>query len=278
MTAKELSDNEDYANQLNTQMAGGSWIKFGTVHHHCSAGAFQSGTDSADETEMGIHITLGNIGGPRHSIHGRVSLTIPGTLNADGTTAAKATHAYYSATFSDWFEIPDVGIPVSDSIREEIAKHILCTPEAEDAKFPAQWAENLIKEVPKPVVSRVGFAAHEHEAWHKSEDNYGFGTTPAQQYNGYHPAQQYHPAAVAEPVRRTSFSDSELERVEEFCEFVEQLMDYEQISLATLFGIMQINESHYLSEKEWEICERIERELTRLDVSWNEYIDAHFNY
>ena len=278
MTAKELSDNADYANQLNAQMSGGNWIKLGTVHHHCSTGAFQSGTDSADETEMGLHITLGNIGGLRHSIHGRVSLTIPGTLNADGTAATKATHAYYSAIFFDWFEIPDVGIPISDSIREEIAKFYLCTPEPEDAKFPPQWAENLIKEEPKPIVHRaVGFsttAAHEQAAWsrHLLEDDYNYSSY----CNG-------HAAAAAEPARRVTQQPSKAkwpdsERLEEFAEWLENLMRSEDITQANLFGIMHFGQAHSLSDKEWDICQHIERELARLDVGWDEYVESYNLY
>lgn len=37
-------------------------IMFGTVHHHCSTSAFQSGTDELDEiTREGIHFTIGNM-------------------------------------------------------------------------------------------------------------------------------------------------------------------------------------------------------------------------
>jgi hypothetical protein len=40
-------------------------IMFGTVHHHCSTSAFQSGTDEADETNReGFHFTIGNLNKP----------------------------------------------------------------------------------------------------------------------------------------------------------------------------------------------------------------------
>ena len=46
----------------------------GTVHHHCTANAFQSGTDKADEINKdGLHITIGNLDKERMSYHGRVS-------------------------------------------------------------------------------------------------------------------------------------------------------------------------------------------------------------
>ena len=38
------------------------FVEAGSVHHHCSSGAFQSGTDEKDEAQTpGLHITLGKI-------------------------------------------------------------------------------------------------------------------------------------------------------------------------------------------------------------------------
>lgn len=166
MTTKELPDDPSYESQVNEQMAGG-FIKFGTVHHHCSAGAFQSGTDSADEKEMGVHITVGNIGSERHSIHARVSLTIPGTLGADGKFLTVARHAYYHAVLGDWFDVAEASPCFPEEIRDQITKWILGTPEGETT-FPAQWATNLIKEPVKvwePRFTTPFSQSHEYEEW-----------------------------------------------------------------------------------------------------------------
>jgi hypothetical protein len=46
----------------------------GTVHHHCSASAFQSGTDHADEiTQPGYHVTIGKLNGGQCDFHSRAS-------------------------------------------------------------------------------------------------------------------------------------------------------------------------------------------------------------
>src|ERR1041384_4955878 len=38
------------------------WLYFGTVHHHCSASAFQSSTDERNEwNQDGLHITVGRM-------------------------------------------------------------------------------------------------------------------------------------------------------------------------------------------------------------------------
>tara|TARA_X000001388_G_scaffold17838_2_gene11111 strand:+ start:941 stop:2080 length:1140 start_codon:yes stop_codon:yes gene_type:complete len=58
MTVKSDPDHPDYA----TQRAKFPDTMFGTVHHHCSTSAFQSGTDEADETKReGLHFTVGNL-------------------------------------------------------------------------------------------------------------------------------------------------------------------------------------------------------------------------
>jgi len=47
-------------------------IMAGTLHHHCAMGAFQSGTDSADELDKdGVHFTIGSLKSDEFSIHAR---------------------------------------------------------------------------------------------------------------------------------------------------------------------------------------------------------------
>jgi hypothetical protein len=46
----------------------------GTIHHHCSASAFQSGTDHADEiTQPGYHVTIGKLNTKQCDFHSRAS-------------------------------------------------------------------------------------------------------------------------------------------------------------------------------------------------------------
>ncbi len=53
----------------------GDWLYFCTVHHHCSASAFQSGTDEENERNQdGLHITVGCMDSERHDIHARFYL------------------------------------------------------------------------------------------------------------------------------------------------------------------------------------------------------------
>jgi hypothetical protein len=51
---------------------GDGWAEAGSVHHHCTAGAFQSSTDESDEMQAsGLHITIGKVGNNQYEIHAR---------------------------------------------------------------------------------------------------------------------------------------------------------------------------------------------------------------
>jgi hypothetical protein len=74
MTTKELTDEPELYDKLRQEIKGDGWVGFGTVHHHCTASAFQSGTDHADEIDQpGFHITLGNLDKDEMSVHCRFS-------------------------------------------------------------------------------------------------------------------------------------------------------------------------------------------------------------
>jgi hypothetical protein len=47
-------------------------LQFGTLHHHCSTSAFQSGTDLSDEEDRdGLHFTIGKLGSAKLDVHAR---------------------------------------------------------------------------------------------------------------------------------------------------------------------------------------------------------------
>jgi hypothetical protein len=50
-------------------------LQFGTVHHHCTMSAFQSGTDHSDEIDReGFHFTIGKLNEKKLDIHARLCL------------------------------------------------------------------------------------------------------------------------------------------------------------------------------------------------------------
>lgn len=139
MTVKLLDDHENklLAFQTLPQLPAGTWEIMGTLHHHCSAGAFQSGTDSNDEkSKEGIHITVGNMGSQQYSIHARTSFR--GEM--------------HDAVLADWFEMDTAGIP--DTVIDTVLKYRLTQPTGVDwtadnldaaPPFPLWWKDNVIK-------------------------------------------------------------------------------------------------------------------------------------
>ena len=122
-------------------VSGPGWYEAGTIHHHCSASAFQSGTDFNDEKcRNGIQITFGNLASEEWSIHMR------GTFR----------NAQYEIDPREWFELPDqlTRAPLSDSL------------------FPEPW-KGRMKERPKPPVQSAGrFTRTYHPSWHDQDDWY----------------------------------------------------------------------------------------------------------
>lgn len=74
MTSKELPMDTPEATQQRAQFdAAQGWLYWGTVHHHCSAGAFASGTDEANEKDQeGLHITIGHMDKAVRDFHCRM--------------------------------------------------------------------------------------------------------------------------------------------------------------------------------------------------------------
>jgi hypothetical protein len=72
MTVKSNPDSKFFAEERKNFPD----TMFGTVHHHCSSSAFQSGTDHSDElSREGLHFTIGNLDKPFDlDIHARITI------------------------------------------------------------------------------------------------------------------------------------------------------------------------------------------------------------
>jgi hypothetical protein len=149
---------EVYQQQLGADPRGGVWEPMATAHMHCTAPAFQSGTDSADEkSKEGLHITIGSLGDKRYSIHARTS--VRGVM--------------FPAVLADWFEIPEAvasGTPYG--MHEEIVTWQLTTPTG-GAPFPDWWKENVIK-IERSFVLPQQHHNPVHRSW-QAGDNFGRG-------------------------------------------------------------------------------------------------------
>ena len=167
MTVKSLPDHPGRSEAIATlpRLPGGTWEPHGTVHHHCRASAFQSGTDSADEAHKeGLHITIGNLGDKQYSIHARTSFR--GVMS--------------EASLIEWFDFDATGLPAS--VWNTVLAHRLTTPTgisfatptdgstscwSDIDLFPAWWRNNVIKvERPVSAVTRWG------DAWQPMRDSH----------------------------------------------------------------------------------------------------------
>jgi len=77
MTTKEDPEHEMMATlRAKADLTDPNWLNLGTVHHHCTTGAFQSGTDHKDEIDQdGLHVTLGHMEADELDIHARFSFS-----------------------------------------------------------------------------------------------------------------------------------------------------------------------------------------------------------
>ena len=108
-------------------------IPYGTVHHHCSAGAFQSGTDHDDEKNQdGLHITLGNMDKPVPDMHSRLSMN----------------NECYQANLSAFWDIGDFDDDkkIPPDLRSRIAEYQMLNIEPSE-EFPEEWRKNMIKTI-----------------------------------------------------------------------------------------------------------------------------------
>jgi len=126
------------------------WYEFGTVHHHCTASAFQSGTDHKDEIERpGIHITLGGILSDIHSVHAR----------------CVKQKRMYDVDLSEWVD-------------GDMNQSLVC--------FPGYWTKQCFEE-PKPVYAIPAWRRRDKDD--KTADVLGYGSYDNREdchwYNAY---------------------------------------------------------------------------------------------
>lgn len=149
MSARELDEKDDGYDIAQRAQFDDTWHYWGTVHHHCSAQAFQSSTDTANERNQdGIHITVGNVDKEQCSIHYRVYV--------DGfeLTSVKLT------------EFWDIGSEVINTIpvhlrrylqaswMEDLARVQMGIQPPKDQEINQQWKDNII-DVNPPVSQHV---------------------------------------------------------------------------------------------------------------------------
>ena len=134
MTARELSVPES-AEQAKARFASwesepsDDWLYFGTVHHHCSASAFQSSTDEQNEwNQDGLHITVGKMDQERHDLHARFYL---------------GGNCFEPDLSCFWPIGPELAEQVPASLHHHLACHQMGSKVTVD--FPDQWRAHLVE-------------------------------------------------------------------------------------------------------------------------------------
>jgi hypothetical protein len=108
------------------------WLYFATVHHHCSASAFQSGTDEENERHQdGLHLTVGRLEAERHELHARFYL--------GGNCFAPDLSRFWPVDEALAARVPPM-------MRDELARFEMGDKVVVD--FPDAWRRNVIEVKP----------------------------------------------------------------------------------------------------------------------------------
>ena len=145
MAARELADHPRAHEHHTLYPNSAGWVYWGTVHHHCSAGAFQSSTDEQNErNQEGLHITMGFMDRKTaYDLHARFyidgmkfdpDMTLFWQVTEEIVQKAADLKKYFSMNV-DW---------------ASIARVQMCQPPPEDTVFPDAWRENVIVKVREP--------------------------------------------------------------------------------------------------------------------------------
>lgn len=148
MSACEVANEDAQRQRQDLGLNPPDWFLFGTVHHHCSMGAFQSGTDREnEESQDGLHITVGNMDKLQYDIHARFYRK---TMKFE-TTLDLSLFFDIGDVLNTWPEVFSDYKP--KNLENSTAKKLMGKPVA--VEFPPEWKTNLIvKPTPPPVPQR----------------------------------------------------------------------------------------------------------------------------
>lgn len=128
---------------------------FGTVHHHCSSSAFQSGTDHSDELDReGLHFTIGNLNQPFDlDVHVRITIgKAHGDANACDLIEAnpKVQKSFESLQ-------PDYHIKTLKQAFDNLHESSICSASKDYTKREKEFAKHY-KKVEKPSYSNARYS------------------------------------------------------------------------------------------------------------------------
>lgn len=143
MTVKEEVTREE-----RDWWAAEGLLEAGTVHSHCSGGAFQSGVDKSDEARRdGLHLTIGKLKSDQFDIHSRMTWTLPGE-EENGKLIRASVQTTQPPVLTDWFEFPlhvYTFIEKEPELEQSVVKYMLVKPPPKEVSYPPAWKEKLIR-------------------------------------------------------------------------------------------------------------------------------------
>jgi hypothetical protein len=170
MTVKSLPDDPLWRDQRRAFPD----TQFGTVHHHCTSSAFQSGTDEADEVNReGLHFTIGKLNDVNDiDIHFRLSIG-GHCVDMDAGTYIEMEESPFKATCR-------VLADVQHQVRSYLhTKDIATLPDGwEDMEFKVQM-DNVHK---KTYSHTSGYGNHQFGKQGTLGYGYGYGYDPDDAY------------------------------------------------------------------------------------------------
>lgn len=150
MNAREITVQETPAQAVERFASweaepSGDWLYFCTVHHHCSASAFQSGTDEENERNQdGLHITMGRMDADRHDLHARFYLS---------------ENCFEPDLSLFWPVESELARQVPPAVLDHVARFQMCAKVVVD--FPDAWRKNVIER--KSEVRALEVSGHRGE-------------------------------------------------------------------------------------------------------------------
>ena len=254
MTTRELETPETQTQRMQFSDQDG-WLYYGTVHHHCSAGAFQSSVDEENEKgQDGIHFTVGHLDKQQYDIDARLYQSKMRLELKDLLT-----------TFWDVGD-PLSGIPdhikalMPDDYAEKFAKLQMGTPAPADATFPEAWRANLIYEAPVVHIQQ-------RQSW---EDDYKFNHMSTGYYERpYHIRSMTHMAfddkkAVTGIIRLLACSD--VEAMIDMKEIIDIAERMKKLSIKELNVVDIMVRSDVKPDRFYELMEKLEEKLLEQEL------------
>lgn len=159
MSAQEQDTEETKIQRAQFKPSEG-WRYFGTVHHHCSASAFQSSTDESNEkSQDGIHITVGSMNKSQYDLHHRFYLG--GNLIQIGLDELWEME-------TDLETVPPALKPlITDETIKYLIRSEMGVPPPKDYPFPEVWRTNVIVPPKVEVVTASNHGYYGGNNWNQ---------------------------------------------------------------------------------------------------------------